>query len=186
MSEIGTSRSGSGRSSGRSGPRCPADLARGGSACHPARVPIVPPPLIALGAAAVQHALAPDEPAGAVRKVAAAGVAAASIALMAGAMMRFRSSHTTIEPFEPSKATALVTDGPNAITRNPMYVGMTGLLTAHALARGGVLTALPVVAFAGVIDRFQIRAEEEALYELFGEEYDAYCSRVPRWLPVPR
>jgi protein-S-isoprenylcysteine O-methyltransferase Ste14 len=34
----------------------------------------------------------------------------------------------------------------------------------------------------GYINRFQIRAEERALLDLFGETYTAYQSRVRRWL----
>jgi protein-S-isoprenylcysteine O-methyltransferase Ste14 len=145
-------------------------------------MPVMPPPLLALGAGFVQHALAPDERGGAVRKVAAATVATASVGLLAGASMSFRKHGTTFEPFHPEDATALVTDGPNAVTRNPMYVGMAGLLTAHALYRGGLLTALPVAAFVAVIDRIQVRPEEEALRQKFGEEYDAYRAAVPRWI----
>ena len=37
----------------------------------------------------------------------------------------------TVEPFDPSKATALVVSGPNAVTRNPMYVAMAGVLLAR-------------------------------------------------------
>jgi protein-S-isoprenylcysteine O-methyltransferase Ste14 len=59
---------------------------------------------------------------------------------------------------------------------------MAGLLTAHALLRGGWLTSLPVVGFVAVIDRVQIRPEETALSALFGEEYADYCRRVPRWI----
>ncbi len=79
-----------------------------------------------------------------------------------------------------------MTDGPNALTRNPMYVGMAGVLTAHAIARGGWLTALPVAGFVALIDRVQVRPEEQALRGLFGDEYAAYCARVPRWLGLPR
>jgi protein-S-isoprenylcysteine O-methyltransferase Ste14 len=75
-----------------------------------------------------------------------------------------------------------VNSGPNRITRNPMYVGMAGLLAAHALIRGGWATALPVAAFVGVIDRVQIRPEEAALRELFGATYDDYCRSVRRWI----
>ncbi|WP_109509316.1 methyltransferase family protein [Nocardioides speluncae] len=152
-------------------------------------MPVVPPPLYALGAGVVQHFLAPDRGAGrrsgALRKVAAAGVGAASVGLLAATSARFRSNHTTFEPFDPSKASTLVTDGPNAFTRNPMYVGMAGLLTAHAIARGGLLTLVPVAGFVAVIDRVQIAAEEQALTTLFGDEYAAYRARVPRWLGPP-
>lgn len=118
-----------------------------------------------------------------VRKLAGGAVAAASAALAAGSVRRFRVSGTTVEPFHPELTSALVTSGPNALTRNPMYVGMAGLLGAHALVRGGWLTVLPLAAFVAVIDLTQIRPEEAALRELFGEEYDTYCARAPRWLP---
>lgn len=146
-------------------------------------MPVIPPPVLALAGAVVQHRVAPDHGAGPVRKVAAAVMAAASVGLAAGAGQRFRESRTTVEPFHPERATALVTTGPNAVTRKPMYVGMAGLLAAHALARGGVLTALPVAAFVAVIDRWQIRPEEEALQATFGSDYADYRARVPRWLP---
>lgn len=145
-------------------------------------MPVVPPPLIALTAAAAQHVVAADRPGSAVRRAAATGLTAGSAVLIAGALQRFRRADTQFEPFEPSRTTALVTDGPNAFTRNPMYLGMAGLLAAHAVARGGVLPLLPVAAFVAVIDRVQIRPEEAALRELFGAEYAAYCARVRRWV----
>lgn len=148
-------------------------------------MPVVPPPLFALGAGIVQHVLAPARPTGMLRKAAAAGLGAASIGVAASTLSRFRRDHTTFEPFEPSEATALVTDGPNAITRNPMYVGMAGVLAAHALWRGGWRTVLPVAGFVAIIDRVQVRPEEEALRGVFGDEYVDYCRRVPRWLPLP-
>jgi protein-S-isoprenylcysteine O-methyltransferase Ste14 len=145
-------------------------------------MPVVPPPLIALTAGVAQHRLASGSRPGAARSLAAAGVAAASVGLLAETLRRFRTADTTVEPFDPSHATKLVTGGPNRFTRNPMYVGMAGLLAAHALYRGGWATALPVAAFVGVIDRVQIRPEEAALREVFGTEYDDYCRRVRRWV----
>ncbi len=144
---------------------------------------VVPPPAYAATGLLAQHLLAAKGRAGAVRKLAGGVVAVGSAALAAGSVRRFRDSGTTVEPFRPERAKVLVTAGPNALTRNPMYVGMAGLLGAHALVRGGWLTALPLAAFVAVIDLTQIRPEEAALRELFGEEYDVYCARVPRWLP---
>jgi protein-S-isoprenylcysteine O-methyltransferase Ste14 len=63
-----------------------------------------------------------------------------------------------------------------------MYVGMAGLLVGHGLVRGGWRTALPVVAFVGAIDRFQIVPEETALRDRFGDDFDDYCRRVRRWI----
>lgn len=149
-------------------------------------MPVLPPPVAALAFGYVQHRLAPAGRSGPLRRTAAVAVGAASAALLAATSRRFSEAHTTYEPFDPSKATALVTQGPNAVTRNPMYVGMAGLLAAHGLARGGVMTALPVAGFVALIDRIQVRPEEEALRRLFGEEYADYCRRVPRWLGPAR
>lgn len=146
-------------------------------------MPAVPPPAYALTGLLVQHLVAGDRRAGVLRKLVGGAIAAGSVALAGGSVRRFRESGTTVEPFRPERTKVLVTTGPNALTRNPMYVGMAGALAAHAIVRGGWLPMLPVAAFVAVIDRTQIRPEEAALRELFGEEYDAYCARVPRWLP---
>ncbi len=145
-------------------------------------VPHVPPPRSTPAAGHAQHRLASRQRPGPVRATAAAGAAAASAWLLAGSADRFRRTGTTVNPLEPTRASTLVTDGPTRLTRNPMYVGMAGLLVAHALLRGGWRTAVPVAAFVGVIDRVQIGPEERALRELFGDEYDAYCRRVRRWV----
>lgn len=145
-------------------------------------MPHVPPPVIALAAAGVQRALAPDAPTGSARRLLAGAVAAGSLALAAATVRRFGAAGTTIDPTEPTKASTLVMDGPNAVTRNPMYAGLAGLLTAHALACGGLRTWLPVAGFVVAVDRLQIRSEEEALRAAFGQAYDDYCARVRRWI----
>ena len=63
-----------------------------------------------------------------------------------------------------------------------MYVGMAGLLLAHATYRGSWSAVTPAAAFVAVIDVYQVRFEEAALRERFGELYDAYSATVPRWL----
>jgi protein-S-isoprenylcysteine O-methyltransferase Ste14 len=129
-----------------------------------------------------QRALAPDERSAPARRVAGWAIAAGAFGLMASANVAFRRHRTTVNPIDPGKASSLVTDGPFRLTRNPMYVGMAGVLAGHAVGRGGWLTPLPVAAFVAVIDRSQIPAEEAAMTRLFGEAYDAYRSRVPRWV----
>ena len=104
------------------------------------------------------------------------------MALAAAAAMQFRRRGTTVDPFDPDRAAVLVTTGVNAVSRNPMYVGMAGVLVANAVRRGSWSAALPVVAFATVIDRFQVAAEERALLGNFGADYEAYLASVPRWL----
>jgi protein-S-isoprenylcysteine O-methyltransferase Ste14 len=108
--------------------------------------------------------------------------AAGSAALAAAAASEFRRRGTTLEPFDPAKASVLVTTGANSVSRNPMYVGLAGLLVANAVRQGSWKALVPVAAFTLLIDRLQIVAEESALLANFGAEYDAYRSTVPRWL----
>ena len=63
-----------------------------------------------------------------------------------------------------------------------MYVGMAGLLVANAMRRGSWVALAPVAGFILFIDRLQIAAEESALREKFGAEYESYLAATPRWL----
>jgi protein-S-isoprenylcysteine O-methyltransferase Ste14 len=142
-----------------------------------------PPPVLALAAALAQRALTRGaQPPGAARSAVAGATAAASAVLAGAAAKQFRRRGTTVDPFEPERASVLVTTGANAVSRNPMYVGMAGLLVANAVRRGSWRAFLPAAAFVLVIDRVQIAAEEEALQRRFGADYEAYRAAVPRWL----
>ena len=142
-----------------------------------------PPPLLAVAAGLTQSALTKGAPPpSASRAAAAIAIAAASGTLAAAAAGAFRRQGTTLEPFNPALASVLVTTGANSLSRNPMYVGLTGLLVANALRRGSWKAIVPVAAFTLVIDRFQIAAEESALLANFGADYEAYRVAVPRWL----
>ncbi|WP_202867956.1 methyltransferase family protein [Kribbella sindirgiensis] len=76
----------------------------------------------------------------------------------------------------------LVTSGPYALSRNPMYVGWfmaqvgIGLVTGS----GWVLATLPAVG-AG-LHRDVVR-EERRLARSFGDEYERYSEKVGRYLP---
>lgn len=143
----------------------------------------IPPPALALGAGAVQHALTRGASRPTAFRAAVAGaMTLASAGLAEGSARIFRGSGTTLNPFDPAQASVLVTSGPNAVTRNPMYVGLTGLLVANAIRRGSWSALAPVAVFALVIDRLQIASEEAALLAQFGAEYEAYQAAVPRWL----
>jgi len=146
-------------------------------------VPRIPPPALALCAALVQRALTRDAPPpAATRSVVAGATAAVSVSLAGASAQAFRRSGTTVEPFDPARASALVTTGANSISRNPMYVGMVGLLVSYAIRRGSWVALVPAAGFALVIDRWQIEPEETALLASFGADYEAYRARVPRWL----
>ncbi|MDO5663210.1 MAG: isoprenylcysteine carboxylmethyltransferase family protein [Brachybacterium sp.] len=116
----------------------------------------------------------------------ASGVIAALVGAGAGCLLgasirRFQREKTTVNPVTVG-ATSLVTAGPNSLTRNPMYVGMAGLLLAHAIARRSWHALIPATAFVLAIDRGQVPAEEAVLRERFGAAFDDYARRVPRWI----
>ncbi len=145
----------------------------------------IPPPVLGLAAVLAQRALTKGAPpATSMRKVAAGTTAAASVAMMGSAAREFRSRGTTVDPIHPERATSLVTSGPFGLTRNPMYVGMAGLVAAHMVLRGSPKALLPLAGFVAVIDRVQIPPEEAAMTSLFGADYTAYRERSPRWLVV--
>jgi protein-S-isoprenylcysteine O-methyltransferase Ste14 len=142
-----------------------------------------PPPLLAIAAALTQSALTKGaHPPPASRATVAIATATASGALAAASAGQFRRQGTTLEPFNPALASVLVTTGANSVSRNPMYVGLAGLLVANAVRLGSWKALPPVAAFTLVIDRLQIPAEESALLANFGADYEAYRATVPRWL----
>lgn len=142
-----------------------------------------PPPLLAIAAALVQSALSKGASALSLSRVAAAiATAAGSGALATAAVRQFGRQGTTLEPFNPALASFLVTTGTNSVSRNPMYVGLAGLLIANAVRLGSWNALIRVAAFNLLIDRIQIPAEESALVANFGADYEAYRATVPRWL----
>lgn len=94
----------------------------------------------------------------------------------------FTEAETTVDPTRPEDASVLVTHGVFAYTRNPMYLGMALVLLGHAVHRRQLRALLPLGAFVGIIDGWQIAREEEALRVRFGEEYDQYADEVRRWV----
>jgi len=75
----------------------------------------------------------------------------------------------------------LVTRGPFAIVRHPMYLGLI------AAALGSLLlyhtwTALAYAVFAPFI-LFRAHREEQALAAEFGEDWQDYCRRIPAFFP---
>ncbi|MES0879572.1 methyltransferase family protein [Roseibium sp. SCP14] len=98
------------------------------------------------------------------------------------AVLAFIKNKTTVNPTAPDRATTLVTEGCYRFSRNPMYLGLLCLLLAMA-AYFGTLTALIVVpAFIWFMTEFQIKPEEEALQNVFAQDYQAYLARVRRWI----
>jgi protein-S-isoprenylcysteine O-methyltransferase Ste14 len=79
----------------------------------------------------------------------------------------------------------LVTSGPYAIVRHPIYTGLLLAFVGSALARGewrGLLAV--VIAFAALWRKLHV--EERWMRERFGPQYAAYARRVPALIPFAR
>jgi len=103
-----------------------------------------------------------------------------ALCLVAWAAFLFRRAGTSIRPFLPSSA--LVLEGPYKFTRNPMYLGMAGILLGAALYMGSITPFVVIPAFMALITERFIGPEEAKLEAAFGGRYLEYKKRVRRWL----
>jgi protein-S-isoprenylcysteine O-methyltransferase Ste14 len=77
----------------------------------------------------------------------------------------------------------LVTTGPFAWLRHPIYTALALLLIALSIAYGNaarLILALPIYALGTWL---RIAEEERLLRDAFGAAYDAYAARVRRFVP---
>lgn len=116
------------------------------------------------------------------RRILSMAVAGASVALMVRGVQELTGARTTLDPHAPETSSQLVTTGPFAYTRNPLYLAGAGLLWAHALWLGSPRALLPAGAFVLALDKCQIPLEEAALEQRFGKKYRKYAAEVPRWV----
>jgi len=79
----------------------------------------------------------------------------------------------------------LVTNGPFAYLRNPVYFGNLLLYSGASILSGAWLPYLLyiVIIFFSIYYSFCIRYEEEQLREVFGRAYQDYLNMVPRFFP---
>lgn len=118
-----------------------------------------------------------------VKNIIAISFAVVGAAICGMGVASFRRMQTTMNPGKPDQSSSLVMNGIYRVSRNPMYLGFVllliawGVYLAHALA---VLLVPPT--FVVYLNRYQIAPEEEALGQLFGEEFVSYKSIVGRWL----
>jgi protein-S-isoprenylcysteine O-methyltransferase Ste14 len=87
---------------------------------------------------------------------------------------------TGLLPGQPT--TTLITTGPYALSRNPLYVGLVTCHLAVALLVPSLWALLLTPVAVIGLDWGAIRPEESYLRERFGANYEAYARRVRRWL----
>jgi len=86
-------------------------------------------------------------------------------------------------PLPIDAPTRLVVQGPYLYTRNPMYLAVMSALLGWLLAYQSLGLLLYTVGVGSAFATFVIGYEEPHLRRQFGEQYDDYMGRVPRWLP---
>ena len=77
----------------------------------------------------------------------------------------------------------LITSGPYAIVRHPIYAAMLGLLIATGLTFGTLVSTLAGAVLYIVGTWLRTRSEERLLESAFGARYDAYRRKVPALIP---
>ena len=90
----------------------------------------------------------------------------------------------TAAPFDPPRR--LVTTGPFRFVRNPIYIGALLGMVGAALYYGSTGLLLYALALAMGFHVLVRVYEEPVLRRSFGPEYEAYCQRVSRWIPISR
>ena len=96
------------------------------------------------------------------------------------ALLALRRHRTTVLPNRPAET--LVTTGPFAFSRNPIYLGNTLLTAGIGLWLGTIWLVIAALAAALIVQHIAIRREEEHLAARFGTDWTAYTQRVRRWL----
>jgi protein-S-isoprenylcysteine O-methyltransferase Ste14 len=107
------------------------------------------------------------------------GFGIAGILIMAWAVATLWSHKTTVRP--DRAAAALVTDGPYAWSRNPIYVADVLILLGIAELTKNVWFVMAAAVFAILVTVLAIGPEERHLAAKFGRDWDAYTERVRRW-----
>lgn len=94
----------------------------------------------------------------------------------------FYRNGTTVHAHKPHETGRLITSGPYKHSRNPMYLALSMVLIALAIYLTDLLSLMLMPGFFAYITRFQIIPEERLLAEKFGEEFEEYADKTPRWL----
>lgn len=148
---------------------------------------IAPPPLIYLGFLILGLVLeffvvrtqGLDMPAS-LRWTVVAAFGLAGLAAIAAALLRFRRAGTPAPPWLPT--TAFVAQGIYRFTRNPMYLGMTLIYCAIAVAADAPVVFWMLIPLSVTIHYGVVLREERYMAGKFGAAYIDYANTVPRWL----
>ena len=98
------------------------------------------------------------------------------------AIILFKKYQTTITPLNPSNATKLITVGIYKFSRNPMYLGLLLVLLGISIIINLIGGFFLIPLFILYLNLFQIIPEENAMVNLFKDEFLDYKKNVRRWI----
>ena len=147
---------------------------------------IAPPPVLYLGTLVLGLCVdrfvwrmsvnIPDMP----RVILSGFFVAVGVVLLLAGVASFARAGTGVR--HAAGSSALVTSGPHAFTRNPMYLAMTLAYAGIALLADSLIS-LALLAPLLLVIQFGVIAQEERFMEAkFGEAYRAYRKRVRPWI----
>ncbi len=113
-------------------------------------------------------------------RIIAVGFGIIGIVLVVWSIIALQRAGTTVMP--DGVSTVLVTSGPYARFRNPIYLGEVLLLLFFADWSKNFWFVVTALTFAVLVTALQIIPEERHLSAQFGDAYDAYRARSRRWI----
>jgi protein-S-isoprenylcysteine O-methyltransferase Ste14 len=86
-----------------------------------------------------------------------------------------------VRPYPPIER--VVTTGPYAYTRNPMYVGVVMLMLGQGLWFGSLAAVLYALGWLTAFVIFVTTIDDPFIQKRIGPTYDDYVKSVPGWIP---
>ena len=115
-------------------------------------------------------------------KILGSVVIISGLIMIASAIALFKKNKTTVTPLNPSKSTKLVIKGIYKYSRNPMYLGLSFLLLGVSIILNPIGGFVFIPLFILYLNLFQIIPEENAMSDLFEQEFLEYKKTVRRWI----
>lgn len=113
-------------------------------------------------------------------RMAGAALALLGLALDIWAIVTLQRGRTAVLPNQG--ATNLITHGPFAWSRNPIYLGNTLVMLGAGLWLSNVWFIAGAVMAVVPVRKLAIEREEAHLAARFGDAWTSYCQRVRRWI----
>lgn len=102
------------------------------------------------------------------------------LALLVRTRRQFNAHQQPTDPGHPTSK--IITTGPFALSRNPLYLGGILIFFGLALAANFLWPLLALILSVILCHTFLILPEEKYLTDKFGDEYIQYTNSVRRWI----